>query len=44
MWEILLMGWSFAWRRTATSLPLPFLAGVLAAGLVWLIGDMPQHR
>lgn len=44
MWEIPLMGWGFAWRRMAASLPLPFLAGLLAAGYVLLLGDVPSHR
>ena len=41
MWEIPLMGWGFAWRRMVASIPLPFLAGLLAAGLVRLLGDVP---
>jgi uncharacterized membrane protein YraQ (UPF0718 family) len=41
MWEIPLMGWGFAWRRMVASLPLPFLCGLLAAGLVWLLGAAP---
>lgn len=44
MWEVPLMGWGFAWRRMAASVPLPFLAGLLAAGYVLLLGDVPSHR
>ena len=44
MWEIPLMGWGFAWRRMVASIPLPFICGLLAAGLVWLLGDVPGHN
>lgn len=44
MWEIPLMGWGFAWRRMVASVPLPFVAGILAALLVWLVGDVPTPR
>jgi uncharacterized membrane protein YraQ (UPF0718 family) len=36
IYEIPIMGWSFAWRRLAASLPLPPIAGVLTMGLMKL--------